>query len=214
MCYSLYMFVSHCKASSYGVLSPPSYHALSPCIQAASWVLSPVEAQLATVPSRVRVRDPGAAHRHAHLALTRQPQYQHLPQVPPHVAPRAVGGRHELLVDAVAVELQRDAGLGHPLYVPSEVSRVARAAAQLQAEAGQRGPRLSLSCGSSSSGSEAALIVRHITRVANKCCINKYLVTWLTMSSHSDEAPLSVGVHGEHQGQLHAGVRPGCRGTS
>ena len=75
MCYSLYMFVSHCKASSYGVLSPPSYHALSPCIQAASWVLSPVEAQLATVPSRVRVWDPGAAHGHAHLALTRQPQY-------------------------------------------------------------------------------------------------------------------------------------------
>ena len=75
MYYSLYMFVSHCKASSYGVLSPPSYHALSPCIQAASWVLSPVEAQLATVPSRVRVRDPGAAHRHdADLALTRQPQ--------------------------------------------------------------------------------------------------------------------------------------------
>ena len=143
-----------------------------------------------------------------------QPQYQHLPQVPPQVAPRAVGGRHELLVDAVAVELQRDAGLGHPLHVPSEVPRVARAAAQLQAEAGQRGPRLSLSCGSSSSGSEAALIVRHITRVANKCCINKYLVTCLTMSSHSDEAPLSVGVHGEHQGQLHAGVRPGCRGTS
>ena len=122
------------------------------------------------------------------------------------MAPRAVGGRHELLVDAVAVELQRDAGLGHPLYVPSEVPRVARAAAQLQAEAGQRGPGLSLSCSSSSSGSEAALIVRHITRVANKCCINKYLVTWLTMSSQPDEAPLSVGVHGEHQGQLHAGV--------
>ena len=26
------------------------------------------------------------------------------------------------------------------------------------------------------------------------------------MSSQPDEAPLSVGVHGEHQGQVHAGV--------